>query len=415
MENTHENNITSSTRMDLSSSRASCSGAVSQRFDKKGTIGTNVIRGLSWLDRLLALWIILAIALGILLGYFVPGMGDAFNHLQLNGISIPIAIGLLWMMYPILCKVQFELLPQILISRSIWKQLAISITLNWIIAPAIMTALAWATLPDLPGYRNGVILVGLARCIAMVLIWNQIAGGDSEYCAILVAINSLLQIALYSPFAYFYLNVVPSWFGATPDKLVGFISVWDVARSVLIFLGIPLAAAVITRFVLLSIAGRRWYNTCFLPYFGPTALLGLLFTIVIMFGMQGRQVIENIVPVVRVAVPLLAYFIIIFFLTLSFLRMCLGAEYEVAVTQTFTAASNNFELAIAVAVATFGIDSEEALASVVGPLIEVPVLIGLVYLVLWLSKRWGWRKEIQADEDKYKPREEKGEVDPELG
>ncbi|RUS29499.1 sodium bile acid symporter family-domain-containing protein [Jimgerdemannia flammicorona] len=357
-----------------------------------------VFRGLSLLDRYLFVWILLVMVIGILLGYFVPSIQAAFETAQLDSVSLPIAIGLLWMMYPIMCKVQYEMLSRILTSRQIWIQLAFSLFVNWIVGPLIMTALAWAALPDLPTYRTGVVLVGLARCIAMVLIWNHLAGGDENYCAILVAVNSVLQIILYSFFAELYLDVVPGWFGA-PAAATSAISIWTVARSVLIFLGIPLAAAIITRFSLRAAMGHEWYTTVFLPYFGPTSLLGLLFTVLVMFAMQGHHVIDNIGQVFRVAVPLLVYFAIMFSFTLLACRQ-MRFTYEEAVVQAFTGASNNFELAIAVAVGIYGIKSDQALAAVVGPLIEVPVLLGLVYVTLWLRKRLSWgTKNTNVDEE----------------
>jgi ACR3 family arsenite transporter len=246
-----------------------------------------------------------------------------------------------------------------------------------------MFALAWIFLPDEPGFRTGLIITGLARCIAMVLIWNMLAGGDGEYCAVLVALNSVFQIIMYSPLAYFYLKVVPGWLGF--QGTVVNITMWDIAKSVLIFLGIPLAAGVITRFYFLRRRGREWYETRLMPRLGPTALIGLLFTIVVMFAMQGDRILSQPLDVVRVAIPLLVYFILMFFLSFG-LSMAFKFNYEMAATQSFTAASNNFELAIAVAVGTFTIASQEALATVIGPLIEVPVLVGLVYVSLWLGK-----------------------------
>jgi len=248
-----------------------------------------------------------------------------------------------------------------------------------------MFVLAWVFLPDLPHFRTGLIIVGLARCIAMVLIWNMLAGGDSEYCAVLVALNSVFQIVMYSPLAYFFLAIVPEWFGM-PGTVVA-ISMWDIAKSVLIFLGIPLAAGIVTRFYFLRTRGAEWYETKLMPRLGPTALIGLLFTIVVMFSMQGDKILAAPLDVLRVAVPLLVYFIVMFFVSFALSRWR-KFPYELAATQSFTAASNNFELAIAVAVGTFTIASQEALAAVIGPLIEVPALIGLVYVSLWIKQRW---------------------------
>lgn len=342
----------------------------------------NVMGQLSTLDRFLPLWIFLAMVVGIGLGYAVPGVKTVFNALSIGTVSLPIAIGLLWMMYPVLAKVKYEELSKI---TGAIKQFGVSLTLNWLIGPIIMFVLAWAFLPDLAGYRTGLIITGLARCIAMVLIWNMLAGGDSEYCAVLVALNSVFQIIMYSPLAYFYLYIVPSWFGVKGTAVD--ISMWDIAKSVLIFLGIPLAAGIITRFTLLNSKGAEWYDTKFMPRLGPTALIGLLFTIVVMFSMQGDKILAKPFDVLRVAVPLMAYFAIMFAVSFA-VSIAAKFSYEMAATQSFTAASNNFELAIAVAVGTFTIASPEALATVIGPLIEVPVLIGLVYVALWMKGKF---------------------------
>ncbi|CAI5954476.1 unnamed protein product [Closterium sp. NIES-64] len=342
-----------------------------------------VFQSMSLLDRYLAVWILLAMIIGVLLGYYVPAIRDAWETVSVANVSLPIAIGLWWMMYPVLCKVRFELLPKLSRSWGLLFHIGISLAVNWVFAPLLMTGLAWATLPDQAGLRSGIILVGIARCIAMVLIWNHLAGGNAEFCAILVAVNSILQVILYSPLAIFYIDVVSH--GGSVD-----VSFWTVAKSVLIFLGVPLVAAVITRFTLRALLGAKWYDDKFLPWFGPTALIGLLFTIFVMFSLQGQNIGNNIGKVARVAVPLLIYFGIVFF---SVLALCwrLGFAYCDAVTQSFTAGSNNFELAIAVAVASYGIGSDEALAAVVGPLIEVPVLIGLVYVTLWIRQKLQWK------------------------
>jgi ACR3 family arsenite transporter len=339
-----------------------------------------VVGQLSLLDRFLPVWIFLAMALGVLAGYVWPGIADVFDTLRIGTVSLPIAIGLLWMMYPVLARVKYEELGKI---AQAWEQFGVSLVLNWVIGPAIMFVLAWVLLPDLPAYRTGLIIVGLARCIAMVLIWNMLAGGDGEYCAVLVALNSIFQIIMYSPLAYFYLAVVPGWLGA--EGTVVDIGMWDIAKSVLIFLGIPLAAGIITRFTMIRRRGKEWYDNVLMPRLGPTAMVGLLFTIVVMFSMQGEKILAAPLDVVRVAIPLLIYFLLMFAVSFA-VSIWRKFRYELAATQSFTAASNNFELAIAVAVGTFGIASQEALATVIGPLIEVPVLIGLVYVALWVRR-----------------------------
>ncbi|KAI8086456.1 sodium bile acid symporter family-domain-containing protein [Halteromyces radiatus] len=349
---------------------------------------------LSFVDKFLPVWILGCMILGVLLGVYVPSVKEKLNTVTLADVSLPTAIGLLWMMYPVLCKVRYEALVIILKEKDIKRQIMISLIINWIIAPLFMTAIAWATLPDLPEYRSGVILVGTARCIAMVLIWNNLAGGDIEYCAILVAINSLLQIGLYGPLSYFYVVIV----GHGSD--VG-INMWIVVRSVLVFLGIPLLAAVITRLTLRRVFGKQWYDNKFLPTIGFTSLLGLLFVIVVMFSSQGYEIVHDIGNVFRVMVPLVVYFAIIFFATL-YLCHYLCIPYPTAVTQCFTAASNNFELAIAVAVGSYGIDSKEALAATIGPLIEVPVLVALVYVIMSLRTKWYEKKIVQCEDEKCK-------------
>ncbi len=349
-------------------------------------VGAGVVGRLSLLDRFLPIWIFLAMALGVLAGYVWPGIADVFDALRIDTVSLPIAIGLLWMMYPVLARVKYEELGKV---AQAWEQFGVSLTLNWVIGPMIMFILAWVLLPDLPQYRTGLIIVGLARCIAMVLIWNMLAGGDSEYCAVLVALNSVFQIVMYSPLAYVYLRVVPGWLGA--EGTVVDISMGDIAKSVLIFLGIPLAAGVITRFTLIRRRSEEWYDNVLMPRLGPTALVGLLFTIVVMFSMQGEKIVAQPMDVVRIAIPLVIYFLLMFAVSFA-VSIWRRFPYELASAQSFTAASNNFELAIAVAVATFGIASQEALATVVGPLVEVPVLIGLVYVALWIQRVFFTRK-----------------------
>ncbi|KAK3906950.1 arsenical-resistance protein Acr3 [Staphylotrichum tortipilum] len=342
---------------------------------------------LGFLDRFLAVWIFLAMLVGILLGNFVDNVGPALQKGTFVDVSLPIAIGLLVMMYPILCKVQYEKLHEVFRTREIWIQLGFSIIINWIIAPLLMLGLAWAFLPDEQGLREGLILVGIARCIAMVLIWNNLAGGNGDYCAILVAVNSLLQIVLFAPISLLFINI----FNPHSSTTAITISYSTVATSVGVFLGIPLGAAILTRLVLLAVLGPDRYRTHFLRFAAPWSLIGLLFTILVLFASQGKQVVHQIVSVVRVAAPLVVYFAVIFFSTLLVARR-MGFRYGYAVTQSFTAASNNFELAIAVAVAAYGPMSDQALAATVGPLIEVPVLLGLVYGVKWFAKRRGWKE-----------------------
>ncbi|KAL2255754.1 hypothetical protein VTK26DRAFT_2757 [Humicola hyalothermophila] len=345
---------------------------------------TSAFKSLGWLDRFLAVWILLAMVLGVLLGNFVPEVGPALQKGKFADVSVPIAVGLLVMMYPILCKVQYEVLHRLFSHRDAWKQIGFSVFINWAVAPLFMLALAWAFLPDKGELRVGLILVGLGRCIAMVLIWTSLAGGDSEYCAILVAVNSILQMVLFAPLAVLFIRVISRDSG-TLD-----VSYTVVATSVAVFLGIPFGAALITRFAVRAIAGPEWFTKVFMKYLAPWSLIGLLYTIVVLFASQGRQVVHQIVSVVRVAAPLIVYFVVIFFVTLWVSRKA-GFGYKLSVTQSFTAASNNFELAIAVAVATYGPHSDQALAATVGPLIEVPVLLLLVYLVKWIGNRWNWQ------------------------
>ena len=342
----------------------------------------SVMRRLSSLDRFLPLWIFGAMAIGIGLGRVFPGLGAVLERVKVAGVSAPIAIGLLWMMYPVLAKVRYDMIGR---HTRDTKLLTTSLVLNWVLGPLVMLGLAWLFLPDLPEYRNGLVLIGLARCIAMVLIWNSLASGSGELAAVLVALNSVFQVLTYSVLGYFFLTVIPGWFGA--DSAVLHVTMGEIARSVLIFLGVPLVAGYLTRTLLVARKGTSWYDGVFMPKFGPTALLGLLYTIVLMFAMQGHRILDLPVDVLRIAAPLLAYFAIMFGLAF-WLSMRLGFDYETTASLSFTAAGNNFELAIAVAVATFGIASGEALAAVVGPLIEVPALVGLVYVSLWARRRF---------------------------
>jgi arsenical-resistance protein len=341
-----------------------------------------VVGKLSTLDRFLPVWIGLAMVAGLLLGRWIPGLNTALEKVQIDGISLPIALGLLIMMYPVLAKVRYDRLDTVTGDR---KLLVSSLLLNWVLGPALMFALAWLFLPDLPEYRTGLIIVGLARCIAMVIIWNDLACGDREAAAVLVALNSVFQVVMFAVLGWFYLSVLPGWLGLEQASIAT--SPWQIAKSVLIFLGIPLLAGFLTRRYGEKVKGRTWYETRFLPRIGPWALYGLLFTIVILFALQGAQITNRPWDVVRIALPLLVYFALMWgggFL----LGAALGLGYERTTTLAFTAAGNNFELAIAVAIATYGATSGQALAGVVGPLIEVPVLVGLVYVSLALRKRF---------------------------
>ncbi|MCF7549579.1 ACR3 family arsenite efflux transporter [Pseudonocardia sp. WMMC193] len=341
-----------------------------------------VAQRLSTLDRFLPVWILAAMAIGLGAGRLVPGLGAALDAITVDGVSLPIALGLLIMMYPVLAKVRYDRLDTVTGDR---RLLISSLVLNWVLGPALMFALAWLMLPDLPEYRTGLIIVGLARCIAMVVIWNDLACGDREAAAVLVAINSVFQVVAFAGLGWFYLSVLPGWLGLPRADLD--VSAWQIARSVLIFLGIPLVAGYLTRRFGEKAKGRTWYEERFIPRIGPFALYGLLFTIVVLFALQGEAITSQPLDVARIALPLLAYFALMWFGSLA-LAKAVGLGYERSATLAFTAAGNNFELAIAVAIATFGVTSGQALAGVVGPLIEVPVLVGLVYVSLALRRRW---------------------------
>jgi arsenite transporter len=337
---------------------------------------------LSLLNRFLPLWIGVAMATGIGLGRIEPGLNRGLDHVQVAGTSLPIALGLLVMMYPVLAKVRYGEINRVTADR---RLLIPSLILNWIVGPALMFTLAWLFLPDLPAYRTGLILVGLARCIAMVLIWNDLACGDATAAAVLVAINSVFQIVAFAGLGYFYLRILPSWLGLSTAEV--HVSVWSIARSVLIFLGIPLVAGYLTRTFGEKAKGRTWYEERLLPRIGPFALYGLLFTIVILFALQGSAITHRPFDVARIALPLLCYFALMW--GVSFVAgRSLRLSYARTATLAFTAAGNNFELAIAVAIGTFGVTSGQALAGVVGPLIEVPALVGLVYVSLWVRRRF---------------------------
>jgi arsenite transporter len=341
-----------------------------------------IVGKLSTLDRFLPVWIGLAMIVGLGLGKLVPGLDDALSKVEVGGISLPIALGLLLMMYPVLAKVRYDRLDTVTGDR---KLMASSLVINWIVGPAVMFALAWIFLADLPEYRTGLIVVGLARCIAMVIIWNDLACGDREAAAVLVALNSVFQVVMFGVLGWFYLDLLPGRLGL--DSTSVDFSPWEIGKSVLIFLGIPLAAGYLGRKLGERTRGREWYESRFLPRIGPVALYGLLFTIVVLFALQGETITSRPWDVARIALPLLVYFAIMWAGSYA-LGKASGLSYERTTTLAFTAAGNNFELAIAVAIGVFGVTSGQALAGVVGPLIEVPVLVGLVYVSLWLRRRW---------------------------
>ncbi|WP_405144353.1 ACR3 family arsenite efflux transporter [Sphaerisporangium sp. NBC_01403] len=339
---------------------------------------------LSTLDRFLPVWIIAAMAIGLGLGRAIPGLNDVLSKVEIGGVSLPIGLGLLVMMYPVLAKVRYDRLDTVTGDR---RLMVSSLVLNWIVGPALMFALAWIFLPDLPEYRTGLIIVGLARCIAMVIIWNDLACGDREAAAVLVALNSVFQVLAFGVLGWFYLDVLPGWLGLQTDDL--HFSVTKIVINVLVFLGIPLLAGYLTRRTGEKAKGRDWYESRFLPKIGPAALYGLLFTIVILFALQGKTITNQPADVVRIALPLLVYFAVMWGGSFALGRV-IGLPYDRTATLAFTAAGNNFELAIAVAIATFGVTSGQALSGVVGPLIEVPVLVALVYVSL------AWRKKFTS-------------------
>ena len=341
-----------------------------------------VLGRLSRLDRLLPVWIGLAMVLGLVLGAVIPDLNDWLDTVKIGSVSLPIAIGLLAMMYPVLAKVRYSQIGEITTDRQL---MASSLVLNWVVGPMLMFVLAWLMLPDLPEYRTGLIIIGLARCIAMVLIWNDLACGDREAAAVLVAINSIFQIVAYSLLGYFYLELLPGWLGLDTASLD--VSMWDIARIVFVFLGIPLVAGFLTRRWGERSRGVEWYESTFLPKVAPWALYGLLFTVVILFALQGETITSQPLDVARISLPLLSYFGLMWAFSFA-LGLRLQMSYEKNIAMSFTAASNNFELAIAVAIGVFGVTSGEALAGVVGPLIEVPVLVGLVYVALWARSRY---------------------------